>query len=90
MTVSEAVASELAQLEPRLAGASSSPLAAAAMVLAGELDSAGTSATAKALCARAMRECLDRLWERVPAAEESNPLDDLRARRAARGRESAA
>jgi hypothetical protein len=61
-----------------------SALAASALVLAAELDSPGNSATAKSMCARALREALDRLRELVPVEGEEDELDGLRARRAAR------
>lgn len=61
-----------------------SSLAAAALALARELDSPGNSATSKSMCARALRESLDRLRELVPDEPEADKLDELSAKRAAR------
>lgn len=84
VTVTEAVAAELSRLDGLGVEASGSPLGAAAFALAAEIDSPGTSATAKSLCVRALRECLTDLWEQTPDELERNPLDELRARRASR------
>lgn len=59
-------------------------LAASALELASQLDDPGVSATAKAACARALRECLDRLRELAPPAVEDDRLDELAGRRAGR------
>lgn len=58
-----------------------SGLAAAALSLAGSMDDPGTSATARAACARALREVLDRLRELCPPSEGSDRVDELSARR---------
>jgi len=62
-----------------------SALAAAALVLARQLDDPKVSATAKAMCARTLADALATLRER--AAEETQEVsvvDQLLARRAAR------
>lgn len=71
----------IAELDEALAR---SGLAASALALARELDKPKTSATAKANCARALTEQLDRLRELAPEEQEGDQLDDLSARRADR------
>jgi hypothetical protein len=61
-----------------------SSLAASALALAREIDSPKNSATSKSMCARALRETMDRLRELAPAEEADDRLDDLSARRSAR------
>lgn len=72
---------QIAKRDPELA---KSGLAASALALAAELDDPDNSATAKAACARALTETLDRLRELVPPAVEQDRLDELAAARAAR------
>lgn len=84
MSVVEAVERDLALIAERDKGLAESALAASALVLAAELDSAGNSATSKSMCARALREALDRLRELAPAEAEEDKLDELGSRRAAR------
>lgn len=64
-----------------------SALAATALALAAELDDPGNSATSKSMCARALNETMERLRALVPEepAGKVSKLDELRARRAARG-----
>lgn len=69
------------RVDPVLAG---SALAATALVLAGELDDAENSATSKSMCARALREAMDRLRELAPAAAELDRVDELSSRRGKR------
>lgn len=78
--VGKAVARDLARMPADLAG---SGWAASAMALAAEID-APNSATSKSMCARALLDTLNRLRELCPAREESDTLDDLASRRAAR------
>lgn len=91
MSVVEAVERDLAAM-PAVA---ESALAAAARVLAVELDESGSceecgaavlgnSGQTKAQVARALRETLDRLRELAPAADDKDRLDELTARRTKR------
>lgn len=85
MSVVEATERDVARLPSALRD---SALAASALALAAELDSAGNSATSKSMCAKALLETLDRLRELTPPQEENDQLDQLaerRARRLARG-----
>jgi hypothetical protein len=84
MSVVEAVESELAELRKMSSALADGAVAASALVLAGELDKSDNSATSKSMCARALREAMDRLRELAPADEKKDDLDDLTARRNAR------
>lgn len=78
--VTEAVQRDLAalaELDPALA---ESTYAATALALAAELD-AGNSATSKSMCAKALLDTMNRLWELAPDREEEDRLDELSARR---------
>ena len=79
MSVRAAVEKELEFL-----GAGGSALAETALVLAGELDSKGNSATSKSMCARALREVMDRVRELCPPVEKGDLVDELGSRRSAR------
>ena len=83
-SVAKAVEADLRLLAKRDAKLARSGLAASALMLARRQDDEGNSATSVALCARAMREAMDRLWELAPADEEADRVDDLAARRARR------
>lgn len=73
---------KLAERDPDLARSS---LAASALALAREMDNPKNSATSKSMCARSLIETLDRLEEAAPdEQQEASPLDELKARRAAR------
>lgn len=61
-----------------------STFAASALALATEMDSPSNSATSKSMCAKALKETMDRLWELAPPKKERDGLDDLAARRAKR------
>jgi len=61
-----------------------SGLAASALVLAAELDDRSNSATSKSMCAKALREAMDRLRELAPPTAQTTKIDDIRSRRAAR------
>jgi hypothetical protein len=82
--VTAAVERYLDQLRKRAPDVADSPLAASALAMARELDSAGNSATAKSMCARSLHDAMDRLRELIPPDEETDQLDDLAARRATR------
>ena len=79
-TVVEAVERDLAAIadvDPDLA---ISGLAALALALAREMDNPN-SATSKSMCAGQLRDTLDRLRELMPPEQETNEIDELRARR---------
>ena len=84
MSVSEAVRRDIAALRLRAGPVADSALAASALVLAAELDADKNSATSKSMCAKVLRETMDRLAELAPAPEEADQLDELSAARAAR------
>jgi hypothetical protein len=84
MSVAKAVKRDIADIRKRDRALGDSALAASALVLAEQLDDPGNSATAKSMCARALREALDRLRELAPARKESDDVDDLAKRRARR------
>jgi hypothetical protein len=81
MTVHEALLSELERLPKDLA---ESALAASALALAREMDSASNSATSKSMCANALHAALRELRDLAPATEEADQLDQLAAKRADR------
>jgi hypothetical protein len=83
-TVTAAVRHDLALLRVRAAELADSALAASALVLAEQLDAPKTSATSKSMCAKALREAMDRLFELAPPRKEEDGIDQLSARRAAR------
>lgn len=82
--VVDAVKRDLAAIARRDKQLAECGLAAAALALARELDSPRNSATSKSMCARALRETLDRLSELAPEEQQEDRLDDLSARRAKR------
>lgn len=84
MSVVKAVKQDLAEIRRRDKDLANSAIAASALVLAAELDDPGNSATSKSLCARALREALDRLRELAPAKKESDDVDEVAKRRAKR------
>lgn len=84
LTVSAAVQADLAVLAKRAPELARGSLAATALALAAEMDAEGNSATSKAMCARALQDAMDRLLELAPAQKETDRLDDLASRRAAR------
>jgi hypothetical protein len=64
--------------DPELAD---SALAASAVALAREIEHPYNSATSKSMCAREMRDTLDRLRELAPEEEREDAVDDLQAQR---------
>ena len=90
MTVSEAVEAELAAMDKRLPGVSSSVVAASALALAFELDDPGNSATSKSMCAKELREHMAALEARLPPAKTSDAVDDLERKRKKRQAAAAA
>jgi hypothetical protein len=79
-----AVRRDLREIARRDKSLAESALAASAHVLAAQLDDPANSATSKSMCARALRETLDRLRELAPQAAKQDRLDDLGSRRAKR------
>lgn len=79
-----AVERELAALESRQSGAGSSVLASVVRALAADVDSPGTSATARAAAARQLRETWLVLAGLVPEERAGDLVDDLAAKRARR------
>jgi hypothetical protein len=88
-TVAAAVERDLALIAARDAGLAESSLAMSALRLAREMDNSGNSATSKSMCARELRDTLDRLRELAPKEETKDGLDDLSARRDRRRARSA-
>lgn len=84
-SVAAAVQRDLKDIAKRDAALAKSTLAMSALRMAREMDSAGNSATSKSMCARELRDTLDRLLELAPKEERGDELDDLRARRERRG-----
>lgn len=77
----EAVEQDVAALGALPAG--SAAIVASAFALARELDDKN-SATSKSMCARALREAMDRLRELAPQTPQTDALDELANRRSAR------
>jgi hypothetical protein len=84
-SVAAAVERDLKDIAKRDPALAKSTLAMSALRMAREMDSAGNSATSKSMCARELRDTLDRLLELAPKEERGGELDDLRARRERRG-----
>jgi len=83
-TVAAAVERDLAEIAKRDSALAESSLAMSALRLAREMDNAGNSATSKSMCAREMRDTLDRLRDLAPQEVPSDRLDDLARQRAKR------
>ena len=91
LTVTSAVARDLAQMAARDPLLARSSLAMAALALAREMDDPDNSATSKSMCARALLDTMDRLAELCPPLRKGNAVDLLTAQREERlARESAA
>lgn len=86
MSVVEAVARELAALPD---GLGESGLAAAALALAESVDDPSTRPTAKAMCARELRETMSQLRQLAPAKLKSSKIDDIARKRTERHRRQA-
>lgn len=82
--VIDAALREVAGVRSRDPELADSALAASAVALAYEIAHPWNSATSKSMCARELREHMDRLRELLPPEEDRNPVDDLRVRRTAR------
>lgn len=87
--VLEAVARDVAAVGVRDEALAGSALAAASFALAREIANPYNSATSKSMCAREIREHMDRLRELLPPERRADAVDDLararEARRAGRG-----
>ena len=82
---------DLEQIKARDERVGGSALAASAVTLAYELANPYNSATSKALCARALRETMDRLEEMLPPeVKERDGIDQLAIERDRRRRSGAA
>lgn len=80
--VTKAVKRDLAEIRRSDKKLAESGLAASALALARELDNDDNSATSKSMCARALREALDRLRELAPAPKTNDAIDNLSGRAA--------
>lgn len=81
VTVVEALEQDVQALGDLPAG--SAAIVASAFALARELDDKN-SATSKSMCARALREAMDRLRELAPPKQRIDALDELSTRRSTR------
>ena len=77
----DAVGRELVELGRRDPVLADGALANTARSLAETIDDPGTSATARAACAKALVDVLDRIRELAPEQVAGDALDDLGARR---------
>ncbi len=82
MSVLDAVTRDLARIGELDPGLADSALASTALVLAEQLDKPGVSATAKSMCAKALRETLAELRDLSRLeGEQEDALDELQQRR---------
>lgn len=84
VTVVEALQRDLAVIAKVAPELAESTLAASALALAREIDTAENSATSKSMCARALVETLDKLRALVPEQDAGDGVDELGSRRARR------
>lgn len=84
LKVADAVQRDIDAIAKRDKDLAESGLAASALALAREIDAVGNSATSKSMCAKALREALDRLYELAPDEQETDGVDELSRRRKAR------
>lgn len=80
-TVVEAAEHDVASVRERDRELGDSALAAATIALAYEIEHPYNSATSKSMCAREMRDTLDRLRELVPPAAREDGIDELKKHR---------
>jgi hypothetical protein len=83
-SVTAALERELKAIAKRDTALAESTVAATARALAIELDSPNNSATSKSMCAKAMYDAIDRLYELAPAEKNKDGVDDIAAQREAR------
>jgi hypothetical protein len=84
LNVIEAAEREVEAIGERDASLAGSALAASAVALAYEIANPFNSATSKSMCAREMRDTLDRLRELAPEEDHADSLDELKQRRTER------
>ena len=84
LNVIEAAEREVEATRERDASLADSALAASAVALAYEIANPFNSATSKSMCAREMRDTLDRLRELAPEEDHADSLDELKQRRSER------
>ncbi len=85
LKVVKAVERDLTEIRKRSRSAASSGLAVTALALARALDDPETSATARAACAKELRETMRVLREFLDGAPAKvQPLEEMRQRRATR------
>jgi hypothetical protein len=85
LSVVGSVKANLERIAERDEGLATGPLAAIALELAAQLDGRN-SATSKALCAKALQECLASLEVLAPAEKAKDGIDQLHERRARKSR----
>lgn len=72
---------DVAAIRERDEALAGSALAASAVALAFQIEHPYNSATSKSMCAREMRDTLDRLRALAPEEAEADELDEIKARR---------
>jgi hypothetical protein len=82
--VVEAAMREVEAIRERDEELAGSALSASAVALAYEIEHPFNSATSKSMCAREMRDTLDRLRELMPPEEKPDAISDIEAQRAKR------
>jgi hypothetical protein len=88
--VAAAVAKDLAEIRKHDADLADGALAASALALACEIDGSDNSATSKSMCARELRDTMDRLWQLMPEEENADGINDLEKQRERRRAKRAA
>jgi hypothetical protein len=89
-SVVEAAERDVAAIRERDEALGDSALAASAVALAYEIEHPYNSATSKSMCAREMRDTLDRLRSLAPEEIRGDRVDDIAAQRAKRRAEGVA
>jgi hypothetical protein len=84
--VIDAVDRELVEMRGRAPALADSAIAAAARALAFEIENPYNSATSKSMCARELREDMDRLRELSPPQLKKDALDEVNQQRERRQR----
>jgi hypothetical protein len=80
-SVIEAAMHDMEAIRMRDAELADSALAASAVALAYEIENPYNSATSKSMCARELRDTMDRLVQLAPQAKPKDRVDDLAKRR---------
>lgn len=84
LNVIEAAEREVEAIRKHDTDLADSALAASTVALAYEIANPYNSATSKSMCAREMRDTLDRLRELAPEEDHADSLDELKQRRSER------